>query len=156
MVWQLLAHKSLFFYYLLIILFLKDFLNLFLERRRQGERDEERHQCAIASCAPPTGDLPNNPGLCWRLGIELVTLIGRHSIHWATVAGIFIILFSIPTTENLLLLQHVGVNSSLNTTLFNFINLICLHLHLVEFFFHIHLEKFTFCFCWVVCPVNIN
>ena len=39
--------------------FLKDFIYLFLER---GER--EKHQCMVASWAPPTGDLACNPGVC--------------------------------------------------------------------------------------------
>ena len=44
-----------------LFLFLKtDFLYLFLERGRQGEK----HQCVVASRAPPTGDLACNPGMC--------------------------------------------------------------------------------------------
>ena len=31
---------------------------------RKGEREEEKHQCVVASCAPPTGDLAHNPGMC--------------------------------------------------------------------------------------------
>ena len=31
---------------------------------RQGEREEEKHQCVVASCTPLTGDLACNPGTC--------------------------------------------------------------------------------------------
>ena len=43
--------------------FLKDFIYLFLERGKEGERGE-KHQCAVASWAPPNGDLARNPGMC--------------------------------------------------------------------------------------------
>ena len=33
-----------------------------MERGREGER--EKHQCVVASHAPPTGDLARNPGMC--------------------------------------------------------------------------------------------
>ena len=35
-------------------------LYLFLERGREGEREGEKHQCVVASHAPPTGDLGCN------------------------------------------------------------------------------------------------
>ena len=31
---------------------------------RKGERQGDKHQRAVASCAPPTGDLARNPGMC--------------------------------------------------------------------------------------------
>ena len=40
------------------------------EQGREGEREEEKHQCAtethrlVASCMPPVGDLACNPGMC--------------------------------------------------------------------------------------------
>ena len=37
---------------------------IFRERGREGEREEEKHQCLVASCIPPTGDLACNPGMC--------------------------------------------------------------------------------------------
>ena len=41
--------------------FLKDFyFFIFRERRREGEK----HQCVVASSAPPTGDLALNPDMC--------------------------------------------------------------------------------------------
>ena len=46
------------------IYFLKDFIYLFLERGREGEKEEEKHQCVIAFRAHPTGDLAHNPGMC--------------------------------------------------------------------------------------------
>ena len=42
----------------------KDFIYLLLERVRDGEREGEKHQCVVASCAPPAGDLAVNPGMC--------------------------------------------------------------------------------------------
>ena len=48
------------------------FMYLFLER---GEgREGEKHQCVVASHAPPTGDLAPNTGMCPDLGIELANL----------------------------------------------------------------------------------
>ena len=44
--------------------FLKDFIYLFLEKGREGEREGEKHQCVVASHVPPTGDLACNPGMC--------------------------------------------------------------------------------------------
>ena len=40
---------------------------LFLDRG--GGREREKHQCVVASHAPPTGDLAHNPGMCpdWEL-----------------------------------------------------------------------------------------
>ena len=37
---------------------------MFRERGREGEREGEKHQCVVASYAPPTGDLACNPGMC--------------------------------------------------------------------------------------------
>ena len=45
-------------------LFKKDFIYLFLERGREGEREGEKHQCVVTSHMPPTGDLACNPGMC--------------------------------------------------------------------------------------------
>ena len=52
--------------------FLRLYLFTFLERGREGEREGEKHQCVVASCASPTGD--PGPGMCPRLGIEPATL----------------------------------------------------------------------------------
>ena len=41
--------------------FFKDFIYLFLEKRRVGEREGEKHQGMVASQAPPAGDLARNP-----------------------------------------------------------------------------------------------
>ena len=37
---------------------------MFRQRGRKGEREGEKHRCMVASCAPPTGDLACNPGMC--------------------------------------------------------------------------------------------
>ena len=44
--------------------FLKYFIYLFLERGEGKEKEEEKYPCVAASCAPPTGDLALNPGMC--------------------------------------------------------------------------------------------
>ena len=40
-----------------------------MERGERREKEREKHQCVVASCAPPTGDLVCNPGMCsdWEL-----------------------------------------------------------------------------------------
>ena len=40
------------------------YLFIFRERGREGEREGEKHQCVVASHAPPTGDTAHNPGMC--------------------------------------------------------------------------------------------
>ena len=40
----------------------KDFI--FREKGKKGEREGEKHQCAVASHMAPTGDLAHNPGMC--------------------------------------------------------------------------------------------
>ena len=46
------------------LFFFLDFIYLFLERGREGEREGEKHQCVVASHMPHTGDLACNPGMC--------------------------------------------------------------------------------------------
>ena len=55
---------------------------------REGEREKEKHQCVVASCTPPTGDLAHNPGLWpdWESDQQPFGFTGQHSIHWATPA----------------------------------------------------------------------
>ena len=43
--------------------FLRFYLFIFRKRGREGEREGEKHQRVVASCAPPTGDLVHNPGM---------------------------------------------------------------------------------------------
>ena len=52
--------------------FLKRFyLFIFIKRRREGEREGEKHQCVVASHTPLTGNLACNPGMCpdWVLNL---------------------------------------------------------------------------------------
>ena len=37
---------------------------IFRERGGEGEGEGEIHQCVVASCTPPTGDLACGPGVC--------------------------------------------------------------------------------------------
>ena len=46
------------------IFFLRFYFFIFRERRREGEREGEKHPCVVDSHAPPTGDLAGNPGMC--------------------------------------------------------------------------------------------
>ena len=41
---------------------------MFRQRGREGEGKGEKHQCVVASCAHPTGDIACNPGMCldWK------------------------------------------------------------------------------------------
>ena len=42
---------------------------IYRQMGREGEREGEKHQCVVASLAPPTGDLAHNSGMCpdWEL-----------------------------------------------------------------------------------------
>ena len=46
------------FYKWALFFIFKDFICLFLERGRAGEREGEKYQCVVASGAPPSGDWP--------------------------------------------------------------------------------------------------
>ena len=46
------------------LLLLRFYLFIFRERGKEGEREGEKQQCVVASCAPPTGDLARNRGMC--------------------------------------------------------------------------------------------
>ena len=50
------------FFLFMYFLFFKVFI--FRERRREGERQGEKHQWVVASHVPPTGDLARTPGMC--------------------------------------------------------------------------------------------
>ena len=67
------------------LIFLIIFLRLyFIFREGKGRREREKHQCVVASCTPPTGDLAHNPGMCPDRELNrLATLwfTGRHLIH---------------------------------------------------------------------------
>ena len=49
---------------LCVVFFFKILLIYFREGRREEERGGEKHQCVVAFCTPPTGDLFRNPGMC--------------------------------------------------------------------------------------------
>ena len=69
--WNVFFLPPLFFSLCLSLLFFKI---LFIYFQRQGGRKEgEKHQCMIASCVPPTGDLARNPGMCpdWESNQQL-------------------------------------------------------------------------------------
>ena len=59
-------------------------LFIFRPRRRAGEREGEKHQCVVASRAPPTGDLACRPGMCpGPLALRLVLNPLSHTSHGA-------------------------------------------------------------------------
>ena len=39
-------------------MFLKYFIYFYRQREREGQREGEKHQCVVASHAPPTGSWP--------------------------------------------------------------------------------------------------
>ena len=59
------------------VFFLRFYLFIFRQRGKEGEREGEKHQCVVASCVPPTGDLAHNPGMCpdWELNWRLFGLL---------------------------------------------------------------------------------
>ena len=65
---QVMQHYSITIFsniFLKIILVFKDFIYfIFRQRGRQGKRVGEKHQCAVASCTPSSGDRVHNPGMC--------------------------------------------------------------------------------------------
>ena len=63
----------------LFISFFK-FIYLFIFREGKGGREEEKHQCVVASSMSPTRDLGRNPGVCpdweskqWPFGLQAST-----------------------------------------------------------------------------------
>ena len=58
---------SYFLFFTNFILFFK-ILFIFRERAREGEREGEKHQCVVASRAPPNGHVAHNPRMCpdWK------------------------------------------------------------------------------------------
>ena len=46
-----------------------NFMYLFLDREEGREKEGEKHQCVVAFCMPPNGELARNPGICpdWEL-----------------------------------------------------------------------------------------
>ena len=55
-------------YILTIFFFLGFYLFIFRQRGRERGREGKKHQCVVASHAPPTGDLGRNSGTCpdWK------------------------------------------------------------------------------------------
>ena len=93
--WELLRGAILFFF--------KNFIYLFLERKR----GRETLMCGCLSGTPYWGPVPQ-PRHVPRLGIELATLwfAGWHSIHWATPArarGVILISVNSATIQKILL-----------------------------------------------------
>ena len=78
----------LFYFFIFIYLFFKDFVYFF------SKREEEKHQCVVASHMPPTGDLARNPGMCpdwesnWR---PFGSQAGTHSTEPHSQSSIFIL-----------------------------------------------------------------
>ena len=46
------------------VIIFKRFIYLFIFREGEGEKEGEKHQCVVASHAPPSENLPRNPGMC--------------------------------------------------------------------------------------------
>ena len=83
-----------------------DFIYLFLDRGREGEREEEKHQCVVAFCSPPTGDLACNPGMYpdWELNQHpFGSQAGAQSTepHWPGLLYIYIFFLFLPFSPSL-------------------------------------------------------
>ena len=52
------------FHFLILYFFKIFYLFVFRESEQEGEREGEKHQCVVASCTLPTGNLAHNPGMC--------------------------------------------------------------------------------------------
>ena len=63
--------------------FLRFYLFIFRQRGREGQREEEKYQCVVASHVPHTGDLAGNPGMWpdWEWNWRLFGLEAPCSIH---------------------------------------------------------------------------
>ena len=63
--------------------FKRFYLFIFRERRREGEREGEKHQCVVASHEAPTGDLPHNPVMCsdWELNQQPFGVVRRLTLN---------------------------------------------------------------------------
>ena len=55
-----------------LFLFLRFHLFIYFFRAGKGRRKVEKHQCVVASCMSPTGELAHNPGMCpdWELNLR--------------------------------------------------------------------------------------
>ena len=79
---------------LLIALLLIPFSS-FLERGEETEKERQKHQCVVASRAPPAGDVACNPGMCpdwgsnWRpFGLQAgLTPLSHSSQGGAVIKG---------------------------------------------------------------------
>ena len=85
--------------------FLKDFINLFLEREEGREKEREKHQCVVASHIHPTVDLACNLGLnqtsnplVRRPTLNPLSHTSRGSMHF--LLTFFPCLSSFPTTPH--------------------------------------------------------
>ena len=80
--------ETLMYFFIYLCIHWLIFVFNFFFREGKGGREGEKHQCVVASCMPPAGDLTCNPGICPRLRMEPATLwfTGQHLIHWATPA----------------------------------------------------------------------
>ena len=60
----------------MIFVFFKDLFIYFLERGEGREKEREKHQCVVTTCAPPAGDLAHNPE-CAPTGNQTSDLLVR-------------------------------------------------------------------------------
>ena len=73
--WARSVHAQLFLWLLLL------FLRVFIFREGKGEREGEKHQCVVASCMPPTGDLACNQGMCPDWELNWRPLVSRPALN---------------------------------------------------------------------------
>ena len=89
--------------------FKKDFLNLFLERGREGEREVDKHQSEVASCTSPilgtwpatqayalTGNQTSDPSVC-RLALNLLSHTSQgYLTYFHSFQLLFTLMFKLP------------------------------------------------------------
>ena len=101
----------------LYFLLFKDFIYLFLERRKGREKERERNiNVWLPLTGPHQGPGPQPRQVPW-LGIEPVTLwfTGWRSIHWATPARAWFVFFLHHILPNKVFIEKLNIRESSNS-----------------------------------------
>ena len=84
------------------VFFKRFYFYIFRERGKEGEREGQKHQCVVASRAPPNGDLAHNPGTCpdwewnwWSFGQRSVHCRTQVFFHFAISLLVVVYFFNI-------------------------------------------------------------
>ena len=121
--------------FLLFFFFLRFYLFIFREREREGERRGVKHQCVVASSAPPTGDRACNPGTCPDWGSNQ----RRFGLHYRFGCPHFFSVSNITTSAFFLLISVSMIYLFISFNIFEslYLNYVSYRQHMVRsFFFH--------------------